>query len=202
MGVTWDGVKEIFYVIGSVAGIIALLRPVFESKYDRDKTRFNKIIEQLNEQRVIDLDSDIYQSRTILNSSFVPFDRLRNERRSNHDSVRFSGPYAKQYRDALDEMLERYGKLREFIQVDAWEPTVNPADPTDSYWRFNKQAFMKNGYSDAYVEHLNEAARIAEELKLKFQRFQLVGDLHLYEWPIANLLLTLRTKALRDCADS
>ncbi|MES2564975.1 MAG: hypothetical protein V4637_19960 [Pseudomonadota bacterium] len=195
MEITWVGIKEVFYAVGSLAGVLALSKPLIESKFQRDAARVEHIKSLLSEQDLIDLSHYVYDSRRIEDSRLRPFDQLEHERRTNQDVVRFTGPLAKYYSRELDELLSAYAKFREYVQVPEWEPHRHVTDDGTSHfeWRFNKAAFEDHqGIARDYAKHLYEATEQAERMKRAFQRFQLVAELHLYEAPLARWLLDRR----------
>ena len=166
MDMTWSSVKEVLFAIGSVAGVLAFLRPLVESKFQRDSIRVERIKSLVNEQR------------------------------TNQEVVRFSGPLSKTLSCELSAMLASYSKLREFIQVNEWEPINRNIDGTEYHsWIFNKSAFEdRDGIPRDYAQHLDQAAEQAVQMKKAFQRFQLVAELHLFEVPLARWLLPRRFK--------
>lgn len=197
MEIRWEIVKEVFYAVGSVAGVLALARPLAESKFQRDVARTERIKNVVNEQELIDLARFVYDTRRIEDRRFHPFDQLEHERRTNQDVVRFTGPLAKYLTRELDALLSAYAKLREYVQVNEWEPhSYTSDDGKPAYeWRFNKQAFEdSHGIARDYAQHLYEAAEQADEMKKAYQRFQLVAELHLFETPFAAWLLRGRYK--------
>lgn len=197
MEIRWETVKEIFYAIGSVAGVIALARPLAESKFQRDATRVERIKALVSEQDLVDLEQFVYDSRRVEDKRFQPFDQLTHERRTNQDVVRFTGPLAKHLSRELGGLLLAYSRLREFIQVNEWEPHEYASDDgrTGFEWRFNKQAFEDEyGIARNYAKHLADAADQAAEMKKAFQGLQLVAELHLFEAPLAGWLLRHRYK--------
>lgn len=187
MNITWSSVKEIFFAIGSVAGVLALLRPLVESKFQRDSARVERIKSLISEQRLVDLEHRIYQHREVPCKDFEPFDQLALERRTNQDVVRFSGPLSKALSRELDAMLSSYSRLREFVQVNEWVPRDQVIDGIEyRSWTFNKSAFNdRDGIPRNYAQHLDRAAEQAVQIKKAFQRFQMVAELHLFEVPLA-----------------
>jgi hypothetical protein len=197
MEIRWEVVKEVFYAIGSVAGVIALARPLAESKFQRDATRVERIKALVSEQDLVDLEQFVYDSRRVEDRRFQPFDQLTHERRTNQDVVRFTGPLAKYLSREFDDLLLAYSRLRGFIQVNEWEPHEYAAEDGKRVyeWRFNRQAFEDDdGIARNYAKHLSDAADQAAEMKKAFQRLQLVAELHLFEAPIAGWLLRRRYK--------
>lgn len=202
MNITWSDLKEVFLVIGSLAGLVALFRPLFESKYQRDLARVDRIKSILNEQSIVNLEPLIYQCRRVPDKNFMPFDQLDHEIRTNQEGVRFTGPLAKHLKTELNSMIASYIKLREFIQVNEWEPRedINEDGTKQTSWVFNKSAFEDaDGIPRNYAEHLDKAAEQAIQLKKAFQRFQLVSEMHLYESPLASWILPCRFKTHNLC---
>lgn len=197
MDITWSSVKEFFFAVGSVAGVIALLRPLFEAKLQRDSTRIDHIKALVKEQRLVDLEPRIYQHREVPLEDFEPFDQLAHERRTNQEVVRFSGPLASALLRELDAMLAAYFELRKYIQVREWEPrTIDIEGVEHRSWVFNRRAFdRRDGTIGDYAKHLDDAAEHAVQMKEAFQRFQIIAELHLFEVPFARWLLPRRFKA-------
>lgn len=198
MHISWSAVKEIFFTLGSLAGVLAFFRPVFESKYQKDQERLRRIFDALPEQVVVDLEPNVYQSRMVYSEDFHGFGRLADEVRSNQEGVRFIGPYGARLQSELHSLLAAYKALRDLIQVPWWEPhTDEDSDGTKrSFWSFNKSAF--EGYDKRapdYAKHLDECADRAKAVYKSYQRLQIIGELHLLELPLARLLLKRRFNA-------
>ena len=189
----WEIIKDIFYAIGSVAGVVALSRPVFEGKYNKDAARYERIRALVDEQMITDLPDMVYAVRRIPDKCFLPFEKIKDEISKNHDSVRFSGPLKKFYLNELASLIANYESLRAYIQVSEWEPVSFSDDESGGknvYWQLNKKAFYdSNGVPKDYGRHLKEASDIADEMRKSFQRLQLVADLHFLEIPLAAQLL-------------
>lgn len=198
MNISWSDIKEVFFAIGSIAGVLALARPVFESKLQRDIERIQHIKSLINEQALVDLEAAVYQARRVPDDQFQPFSQLAYERRTNQDMIRFTGPLAKHLAKELDGLIAAYYGLREYIQVNEWEPRSHIDTDGTKYitWDFNKQAFTnEDGIPQGYAKHLDAAAEKAAEMKCAYQRFQIVSELHLFEAPFASWLLKRRFNA-------
>jgi hypothetical protein len=198
MDIGWSSVKEVFFVIGSVAGIVAFLRPLFEAKLQRDSVRVDRIKTLVSEQRLVELEDRISASREVPYEDFAPFDQLAHERRTNQEVVRFTGPTGKHLARELDALLASYAKLREYIQVNKWVPRTEEIDGVEyQSWVFRKSAFEDRDevMNDDYVKHLDQAAEQAVQMKRAYQRFQVVAELHLFEVLVARWLLPRRFKA-------
>lgn len=196
MSDVWSTLKDIFYTLGSIAGTLALLRPLAESKMQRDVSRIDRIKSLVNEQQLVELENYI-TGREVPRQLFIPFDQIAYEIRTNQDGIRFSGPSAKYLTKELNALIDCYLELRDYIQVPRWEPRSFEADGIKyETWNFNKNAFEgENGIPRNYAEHIHAAEIQASEMLKAFQRFQIVSELHLFEIPLARWLLTKRFKA-------
>ncbi|QBQ53943.1 hypothetical protein [Nitrosococcus wardiae] len=194
MEISWILVKEVFFSLGSAAGVLALLRPVLESKHQRDLKRAQRILDLLPEQRIIDLEPCLYQLREVPKSFFDPFDQILHEVRTNQEGVRFSGPVRKHLSRELVAIQTGYQRLRTLVQVPEWEPYSRTEDGMERYyWRFNKDAFAdESGIPKNYAQHLDECVDHAREITRAYQRFQIASEIHLLETPVARYLLSRR----------
>ncbi|HEY9950389.1 TPA: hypothetical protein WHT72_001744 [Neisseria meningitidis] len=179
-----DIVKNIFYFIGSSAGLFAALRPVFESKLQQDIQNARKIIERIGENRILYLDSSIYSHRCVSSEFFVDIDILSNDISEKKQCTRFSSHISCYFNTELKEIMNEYSHLRNYIQVPEWEPRYND-DNGKSAWYFNKYAESfyppRKNFPESYLEHLKEAAEIADKIKTRFLRFQALTELHYIE---------------------
>jgi len=197
MNIAWSEIKEGFFAIGSIAGVLALVRPLLESRFARDAKRAEHVLSMIDEQSLVDLEGRVYQTRQVPDDHFHPFQRLSHERRTGQDAVRFGGPLSKHFLRELDALIGAYAGLREYIQADEWEPRSHRDVDGNEYtsWDFNKGAFSKQtGYPKDYAQHLDGAAAKAAEMLKAYQRFQVVTELHLFEAPIAGWMLRRRFK--------
>ena len=198
MNLSWPVIKEVFFAVGSAAGVIALFRPVLDKKHELDVERAERLLKLLPEQLVVDLEPALYQSRLVPEWMFQPFDQLAHEVRTNQERVRFAGPLGKALLRELAAMLQAYKDLRELVQVPEWEPhSTEGSDGTSSYyWNFNKEAFQdERGIPQGYAQHLDECVDHARSIARAYQRFQITAETHLLEVPIARWLLPRRYRA-------
>lgn len=194
---SWGLIKEVFFAVGSLAGIFAFVRPVFESSFKRDQDRAARIRGLLPEDEVVGIEPQIFLSRYICTTAFRPFMQLQHDVNNNMDSVRFSGPLKKHYKAELARMIDAYNALRQYVQVPWWNLVKRKIDGVEeTYWDFDKTEFFEQGVpKHDYAKHLDDAAACADRIKIAYQRLQLVADVHLLEVPFAPMLLSKRYKA-------
>lgn len=199
MDVTLATAKEIFISLGATLGFLAFLRPVIETKHKKDQELLADLIASFNEQHMLELEAYIYDQRRVDMEVFVPIDSLIYRRAEKHSSLRFIGPYGKHYLHAIDRLIANYKILRTFVQVPEWVP-FQVREDAPFFWKFDKSAFFSPNdlpYSKDYADHLRDASVAAEQVKLAYQQLQQTQDLHLYEWPVAGLLLKRRARNLK-----
>jgi len=178
---TWQWIKNVFFVIGSAAGILAWLRPAIESKHKEDMKRAAAILAKFEEIGTLELPDYVYLFRKVPGWCLRPFDGIKASIAENRQEVRFIGPLRRHLRSELEQMILAYDEFRKFVQVPWWQPEVGVV-PGTSDWKFEKAAFESNGkMSDKYAHHLSEAAAAADLVKLRFQRFQALTELHFFE---------------------
>jgi hypothetical protein len=80
-------------------------------------------------------------------------------------------------------MIRAYVEYRTFVQVPYWETSSDGFSAKEYDWVFQKKAFLEPGgtITDDYVRHLEAATKAAELVKLRFQRFQALTELHFFE---------------------
>lgn len=187
---SWETIREVFYTIGSIAGLAAIGKPVFEQKFSRDLERAKYVLSLASEQDYLSLEFQIWHQRAVLDSFFMAVSALVYDLKDNSDRVRFSGPLASYFRKCCEQISESYLSLRELIQVNEWEPSRRDEE---TIWHFNKSAFTgPNGYPENYTHHLEECVDRARLLVKAYQRLQIVSEMHLYEAPLARWLLPRR----------
>ncbi|MGP7732865.1 hypothetical protein [Oceanimonas smirnovii] len=171
--------KDIFFMVGSVAGVLAFIRPVVESKHKKDLERLDAILAKFPENQIMALDSWVYSSRRISSSVLMPFDEIEHKYEFGWQEMNFSGPLRRVLEQEIVFMIGEYRKFRGFVQVPEWEPKEVDGEYE---WIFNKNYFREGySFSEKYVEHLEQATDVAAQLKKRYQRIQALTDLHLLE---------------------
>lgn len=174
-------IKNAFFVVGSLAGILAWLRPAIESKHKEDMNRAAAILSRFEENAVIDLPSFTYLYRRVPDYCLHPFDAIRHDIADNKQAVRFVGPLGNALRGELEQMVAAYNVYRKHVQVPGWIP-FREAETQESGWEFDRDAFNDGErVTDRYARELDAAAEAADAVVLRFQRFQALTELHFFE---------------------
>lgn len=196
----WEVLKNSFYAIGSCAGLFALCKSVFEHKYQRDLERINYALNLTPEVAYLNLESQIYNARSVPDEIFTGLETLQNDLYENAERVRFSGPLQKYFKEECKTMVKPYISLRELIQVNEWEPKL---ENNNTKWIFNKEAFIgAEGYPVDYASHLDDCVDRARSLVTSYQRLQILSETHFLETLVARWLLPRRLERYtrRNCS--
>lgn len=198
MDFTWSIVKEGFYTLGSIAGVIALLKPVLESKYNRDIDRIKDITSEISEELLINLAFSLWSSRLIPVDYFHPLERIKHEINTGHSRIIFTGITAKLINSEIETLLSKYNSLRNHIQVPYWIHFSYEDEEENSiknlYWRFNKELFLKeHGETFDYSIPLKEAAECVDEIRKSQRRLKILSEIHFLEAPFAKYILPRRS---------
>ncbi|MET3870389.1 hypothetical protein [Puniceicoccus vermicola] len=170
--------KDIFFLVGAIAGLLALFRQFVESKFKKDLDRLNSILSKFSASEIMDLEYLIGGARKIPDSVFSPFENLAKQRKISWNEVCFTGPLRKEIQSELECLDQDYLSLREFIQTPHWDGSNWDFR---YYWTFEKNSFSELQGKGSYPEHLKMAEEAAERLRKRFQRVQALADLHFYQ---------------------
>jgi len=186
-----ETIKDVFFMIGSFAGIFGLISPVIESKFQDDKQKLNKILENLSEDKIIILADQVWHSKFASFDILDKYDKFSRQMREKTTDVNFSGPLKNEIYSELKSVVSGYNKLREYIQVPYW----NPALETDiNGYVFDRSRFSDIG--DDYVEHIEGAHDCILDIRNSLRKLQVLLDFHYYETFISRLILKSRCKKI------
>lgn len=178
-------IRDSFFFIGSVAGILAWIQPMFVARHHRDQQRALGIIRSLDEQRIVNLQVDI-SHRHIPVETFLAVQDVKHWYVTGQEKARFSGFLRDYYKEELRLFLDAYEKLRGYIEAPQWE--VRYIDGEPSYWTLNKGAYIgQDGYPTGYSEDICEAEKWAREMRYRLQRFVVLAEIHFLESIIAKV---------------
>lgn len=199
-----QNLKDAFFVLGSLAGLVAVLRPVMESKHQRDIDRALAIISNLNERAIMDLERCVYAARRVPESCLLPLADLMYKLEEGRQEVRFTGPLKIYLFNELQALAASYMDLRKYVQVPEWElRSIGHEDEME--WVFNKSIFFRDDEefppdpdeaAADYGRHLEVAATVADNIKRRFQRFQALTELHFFEALFARIIVPRRMRAI------
>lgn len=194
MNSAWDVAKEVFYTLGSIAGVIALSRPVLESKHNRDIERIKSITSDISEELLSDLAYRLWYSRLIPKDHLEPLTRIQNEADTGHSRLVFTGITAPLINSEIETLLLNYQRLRTYIQVPYWLPFTDKDNEEKDYWSFNKELFLKEyGSTFDYSQPLREAATCVDEIRKSQRRLIIISEMHFLETPFAKYILPRRS---------
>lgn len=189
-----DIAKNIFFLIGSILGILAFAQSFFKPALDSNRKRWAEIQEYVNDTDFREVQSGTWNHR-VDGRSLFRIDRLTHDIGEDAEYLRFGPVLRKQYEKVLSELVETRDSYRDLVQVPYWEPVVGGNAEAPANWRFNRSAFIGDkGYPDGYAPHLEEATARAEKMRTVYKKLALLSELHLWEVPFAHWIIAHRVK--------
>lgn len=181
--------KDIFFFLGSVFGIIAFIKTIIEPMMEGNRAKWKEIKERITEEDFINLEFDIWQAHRIRDETWSVIQSFVNDIGEDAEYLRFNSVLGKLYHECLQNLRSLYWELIEFVQVPYWEPhtEVDEQENEFHFRRFNKDYFFKHpGHGEgAYVDHLEAAAEISEKMRIEFRKLSILSSLHSIQIPFA-----------------
>jgi len=184
--------KDIFFFLGSVLGIIAFMKTIIEPMVESNKAKWKETKERITEEDFINLEFDIWQARRIRDETWSVLRSFIRDIEEGAEYLRFNSIFKKLYQKSLQNLSTLYWQLTQLIQVPYWEPHIEvDEEGTEFHFRrFNKQFFFKPGYDgEGYVDHLEAAAEIAEKMRIEFRKLSVLSNLHSVQIPFAKRII-------------
>lgn len=189
-------IRNIFFFIGSVLGILAFIRTVTESAFDENRRKWEDLQAKLREQDLISLQYQIFMRRRVNDELLDRIDELIHDIDQDAEYLRFGPPFRKLFENYKHKLSESYRCLRGYVQVPYWQigETVEK-DAEYVYWNFDKSFFYEEvpeGH-DTYIDHLNEASDTADEMRHHYRALSVLANLHSFEAPFAHWIVKKRS---------
>ena len=182
-------IKDIFFLIGSIAGIFGLASRIIESKFQEDKRKLNNILENLSEEKIIVLADRIWHSRFAPFEILDKYEKFSRQMREKTSDVYFSGPLKKEINEVLSELVFEYENLRTYLQVPAWNPV---GEDNISGYIFDRTQFSDIG--DDYVEHIQNTHNCTLKIRNAIKKLQVLSNFHFFETYYSRFILKSRYK--------
>lgn len=177
-------------------GILAFLRAITEPAFNRNRERWEALKDKLAEQDLIDLQYEVYASRRIPTERISRINQLVEDIDQDAEYLRLGPPFRSRFSQHLREFSKSYKQLRVYIQNPYWKiVSYEDADGDTNFYEFNKKYFYEvvpNGY-EVYVDHLNQASDVADDMRRHYRAVSVLADLHAFEAPVA--LFTYRKRS-------
>jgi hypothetical protein len=166
-------IKDTFFLVGSLAGLFAFIRPVSETKHKRDCELLLKLTNKLEERRIVELEFAIYQARAIQCDLLNSMHDVGYFLESSSLEIRMDGPIESLITEELNQFARLVKDLRTFVQVPYWEPS------NSELYVFNRNYFEKNDID--YTKALYNASESAEKIEKSFKRLKVISEIHFLE---------------------
>lgn len=195
--------RDIFFFIGSVLGILAFFRTLFEPVVSSNREKWSKVKQVLKETDLIDLEHEVDQARCVHQDTLSRLSRFSEDVRQDAEYLRFGPLWRREFEQRKNRIAELYRDLRKYIQVPYWRPKYYGREEegeSQEVWDFDKEHFytkVENGHN-VYVDHLEEAAQLVEEIRKEYRYLSILANLHMVEIPIGPWIANSRSKAPYD----
>lgn len=189
-------VRNIFFFIGSVLGILAFIRTVTEPAFAESQDKWKAVQEKLLEQDLINLQYQVYMKRRVNTELLDRVDSLVRDIEQDAEYLRLGPPFRNFFTDHKTNFSKCYRKLREYIQVPYWQLNKFVLEEIEyDRWDFDKKFFheeVPEGH-DAYIDHLNEASDTVDEMRHHYRALSILANLHSFEAPFARWIVKNRS---------
>lgn len=188
--------EKLLFYIGSVLGIIAFLRPFYESGFESNQEKWKKIQEKLTEDDLYQLQIQVY-----VNSMVDP--KLLNKVRdfgedieNDLEYIRLGFPFKRKFDIRKNNIIQLYNDLRKYIQTPYWYREKSSRVFAINYWNLDKDYFEKefNKGHLKYHQHLKEASDIVDEIRVNYRAMSYLVNLNLIQIPFAKHIVEKRSK--------
>jgi hypothetical protein len=175
---TFSLVKDSFFLIGSLAGLFAFIRPISESKHQKDCSKLMVLLKELEDVEITNLEFETYQARRVPDSVFGAIHGIGYRLKANDLDVNMNGPLAKLIADELTRFDQLVNDYRSFVQVPFWEP-ISLDDSNELFRQFNRKYFDDRDLD--YPKALEQAAMAADRIILSYKRLKILSEVHFLE---------------------
>lgn len=188
-------VKDIFFLIGSIFGILAFTQTFFKSAMEANRKRWAQVREVADDTDFREVQAGTWNHR-VRGLNLGRIETMIHDIREDAEYLRFGPPLRRHYLEVLAELVEAHGRYRELVQVPEWEPTfASDGSEAPLDWAFNRAAFIGDrGYPDDYASHLEDATAAAANMRTVYKKLATLSDLHLWEVPVAGWIVARRVR--------
>ena len=186
--------KELFFWLGSLAGITAFIRPLLESKFESDREKTTKILETIPEEVMRELEFAIWQVRRVPVRLLNGLETISADHSQRMTYLTFHGPLKSFLAEEVSRIVRLYEELRSYVQVPYWCcRSSEEGDDSAFEWTFDRTHFEDEapGGRD-YVVYLEGPAERAGRIRDCVRRVQVLREVHFLESYLAKLFLKER----------
>ena len=205
-----DLVKDIFFFIGSVLGILAFLHTLIEPAFSDNRQKWEALKERLTEQDLINLQHQVYLNRRISDELLYRVLGVCRDINEDAEYLRFGPPFRGLFEEHKNELSSDCQSLVDHVQVPYWRHNFfEHRDERRGEWDFDKSYFLdelptvakkRNPESPrldpyrAYEDHLNEASDAVDRMRMHYRAIGILANLHTFEVLLARRIVKERSK--------
>jgi hypothetical protein len=197
-------VRDTFFFIGSVLGILAFLQTLVEPAFADNRQKWEALKERLSEEDLIDLQYQVYMSRRVDDELMRKVLYFVRDLEQDAEYARFGAPFRGQFEEHKRGIVDNFRCLVDRVQVPFWKREfVEDEGGRSSYWSVDKPYFYeelpaavsegdwqeRRRISDrAYENNLNEASDAVDRMRVHYRAIGVLANLHIFEAPFARRL--------------
>ena len=205
-----ESVKDIFFFIGSLLGILAFLNTLIGPAFTDNRQKWEALKEHLTEEDLINLQHEVYITRRIYDEVLNRVIYFVHDMEEDAEYLRFGPPFRGLFEEHKKCLISDLHKLIEHVQVPYWEHHfVEDGDERRGEWRFDKNYFFfelpaivkerdpespRLDPYEAYIEHLNEASDAVDRMRVHFRAIGVLANLHTFEALFARRIVRARSR--------
>lgn len=186
-----DTLKDIFFFVGSVLGIIAFSKTLLDPIMEANRRKWEQVKMRVTELTFRDIEYSVEMARRIDDEMLLQIHFFIRDIEEGAEYLRFGPVLRKHYQRHLKNLCNLYRAFRKYVQVPYWDIIYNSRNGSERKdWVFQKEYFEKERPDiDEYVEHLNAASELAEKMRTEFQALSILSGLHIVELPFATRIV-------------
>ncbi len=196
-----DVIKDIFFLFGSLLGILAFIRTVIQPALSNNLRKWEELKKIITEDDLMNIADSIDMAYSVDDELLLKLTRFAHDIEKDSEYLRFGPPLRKRYNRIKNDILNQYRELRQRIQVPFWDRYHNEAEGvTYEGWKIDKKYFYRQFGSDGsnkYANNLLELARIVDDIREKYRSISVLSNLHSFELLFAPFIVRKRSELPR-----
>jgi len=123
-----DIIKDIFFLFGSLLGILAFIRTVIQPALSDNLQKWEELKKIITEDDLMNIADSIDMAYSVDDQLLLKLTRFAHDIEEDSEYLRFGPPFRNRYSRIKNDILNQYRELRQRIQVPFWDRYHNKAE--------------------------------------------------------------------------